>query len=70
MQVHEVTNEYKQSEVQRLEKDACQYAREMMARGLDTTETSSFGNDVEHDDYALDNDTVDPDVDIDSTFDS
>ena len=46
MQVHEVTNEYKQSEVQRLEKEACQYAREMMARELDTTETSSFGNDV------------------------
>ena len=70
MQVHEVTNEYKQSEVQRLEKEACQYAREMMARGLDTTETSSFGNDAEHDDYALDNDTVDTDIDFDSIFES
>ena len=42
----------------------------MIARGLDTTETSSFKNDVECDDYALDNDAVDPDVDFDSTFHS
>ena len=70
MQVRKITNEYKQSEVQRLQKEARQYAREMMARGLDTTETSSLGNDVERDDYALDNDGVDPDVDFDSTFDS
>ena len=44
MQVHKVTNEFKQSEVWRLQKEARHYAREMSAKGLDLSENIEIEN--------------------------
>lgn len=44
MQVHKVTNEFKQSEVRRLQKEARHYAREMSAKGLDLSENIEIEN--------------------------